>query len=66
LNRDTLALHHEVVPFDAREAQRLSDRAIEIILGAEAGDLPPRVAANVNCYLCRFCPYAERCWREDA
>jgi len=66
LNRDTLALHHEVVPFDAAEAQRLSDRAVEIILAAEAGELPPRIAAHADFYLCRFCPYATRCWETHA
>ena len=62
LNRDSLALHHEVVPFDASEAQRLSDRAVEILRAADAGELPPRIAANADFYLCRFCAYATRCW----
>jgi hypothetical protein len=62
LNRDTLELHHAVVPFDVSEAQRLSDRAVEIIRLAEAVELPPRIAACANSYLCRFCPYAKRCW----
>lgn len=62
LNRDTLALHHEIVPFDANEAQRLSDRAVEILRAAEVGELPPRIAANADFYLCRFCAYATRCW----
>lgn len=66
LNRDTLALYHEVISFDPSEAQRLSDRAVEIILGAEAGELPPRAAARADCHLCRFCPHAERCWKSDA
>jgi hypothetical protein len=62
LNRDSLALHHEVVPFDPGEAQRLSDRAVDILRAADAGELPPRIAANADFYLCRFCPYATRCW----
>ena len=62
LNRDSLALHHEVVPFDPAEAQRLSDRAVDILRAAAAGELPPRIAANADFYLCRFCPYATRCW----
>lgn len=62
LNRDSLVLHHEVVPFDASEAQRLSDRAVEILRAADAGELPPRIAASADFYLCRFCPYACRCW----
>ena len=66
LNRDTLALHHEVVPFDPAEAQRLSDRAVDIIRAAQAGELPPRIAASADFYLCRFCPYATRCWETAA
>lgn len=62
LNRDTLALHHEVVPFDPAEAQRLSDRAVDILRAAAAGELPLRIAASRDFYLCRFCPYATRCW----
>jgi hypothetical protein len=66
LNRDTLALHHEAVPFDAVEAQRLSDRAVDILRAAEASELPPRVAAAADFHLCRLCPYATRCWEAHA
>jgi hypothetical protein len=66
LNRDTLALHHEVVPFEPHEAQRLSDRAVDILLAVDAGELPPRIAAHRDFHLCRFCPYARRCWETPA
>jgi len=66
LNRDTLALYHEVVPFDVGEAQRLSDRAVDVLRAADAGELPPRIAQNRDFYLCRFCPYATRCWEAHA
>ena len=62
LNRDTLALHHEAVPFDAAEAQRFSDHAVDILRAAEAGELPPRIAQVSDFHLCRSCPYATRCW----
>jgi hypothetical protein len=62
LNRDTLALHHEAVPFEPAEAQRLSDRAVDVLLAVDAGELPPRVAAASDSHICRFCPYAVRCW----
>ncbi|MBX6741553.1 MAG: hypothetical protein IRY87_05830 [Acetobacteraceae bacterium] len=62
LNRDTLALHHEAVPFEPAEAQRLSDRAVDILRAAAAGELPPRIAAYADFHLCRACPYAARCW----
>jgi hypothetical protein len=66
LNRDTLALHHELVPFEADEAQRLSDRAVDILRAAGAGELPPRIGGHADFYLCRFCPYAARCWEAPA
>ena len=66
LNRDTLALHHEAVPFDAAEAQRLSDHAVYILRAADAGELPPRIAQAADFYLCRLCPYATRCWETTA
>jgi hypothetical protein len=66
LNRDTLALYHEAVPFEAAEAQALSDRAVDILRAAEAGELPPRIAAHADFHLCRFCPYATPCWEQKA
>lgn len=62
LNKDTQALHHEIVAFDARAAQALSDKAVDVIRAAEAGELPPRIAATPDFYLCRWCAYAQRCW----
>lgn len=62
LNKDTQALHHEIVAFDARAAQALSDKAVDVIRAAEAGELPPRIAASPDFYLCRWCAYARRCW----
>ena len=66
LNRDTLALHHEAVPFDAAEAQRFSDHAVDVLRAAEAGELPPRIAQASDFHLCRSCPYATRCWEAHA
>ncbi|SHF45214.1 PD-(D/E)XK nuclease superfamily protein [Ruegeria intermedia] len=62
INKDTAELHHELVPFDAELAQRMSDRAVRILRGTHAGELLPRVAQNRDFFECRFCPWAERCW----
>ncbi len=64
LNKDTEELWHEAVPFDPAEAQRQSDKAVEILRAVDASELPPRFAANPDFYLCRFCPYAKRCRRD--
>jgi len=65
LNKDTQALHHEVVQFDPAQAQALSDRAVDILRAAEAGELPPRIGAARDFYRCRMCAYAERCWEGE-
>jgi len=62
LNKDSQALHHEIITLDVQAAQALSDRAVEIIRAVEAGELPPRIAASPDFYLCRWCAYAQRCW----
>ena len=66
MNKNTQELYHEVVPFDPAEAQRLSDKAVDILRAIEAEELPPRIAAAPDFYLCRMCPYARRCWEGDA
>ena len=62
INKDTAELHHELVPFDAALAQRMSDRAVRILQATDAGDLLPRIAASHDFFECRFCSHAERCW----
>ena len=62
INKDTAELYHELVPFDAELAQRMSDRGVQILRATDAGELLPRIAANRDFFECRFCPWAERCW----
>ena len=62
INKDTAELHHELVPFDAELAQRMSDRAVRVLRACDAGDLLPRVATSPDFHECRFCPWAKRCW----
>jgi len=64
INKDTAELHHELVPFDADLAQRMSDRAVRVLQATDAGDLLPRIAANRDFFECRFCAHSERCWGE--
>ena len=64
LNKDTQALHHELVPFDRSVAQALSDKAVDVLRAAQAGELPPRIATSPDFFLCRFCPYSARCWED--
>ncbi len=62
INKDTAELHHEIVPFDAGLAQRMSDRGVRILQATDAGELLPRIATNRDFFECRFCPWAARCW----
>ncbi|HDR28155.1 PD-(D/E)XK nuclease family protein [Rhodovulum sp.] len=62
INKDTAELHHELVPFDADLAQRMSDRGVRILQATDAGELLPRIARNPDFFECRFCPWSERCW----
>jgi hypothetical protein len=63
INKDTAELHHELVPFHAELAQRMSDRAVRILRATDVGELLPRIATRPDFHDCRFCPWAERCWR---
>jgi len=62
INKDTAELHHELVPFDAELAQRMSDRAVRILRASDAGELLPRIARDRDHFECRMCSWADRCW----
>ncbi|WCR12585.1 hypothetical protein JHW45_11370 [Paracoccus stylophorae] len=74
LNRDTMELYSELVPFDARLAQEMSDRAVAVVRVSEAGEWLPRAAAEPTAVTCRGgmaagkwhapCAWAARCWSE--
>ena len=73
LNRDTWELFCELVPFDAALAQRMSDRAVEVVRASDAAELLPRAVADRTSVVCRggkaagvrhpACPWQDRCWR---
>lgn len=74
LNRDTLELYSELVPFDAALAQQMSDRAVAVVRASDAQELLPREAAERTSVVCKGgmaaghwhppCAWAERCWSE--
>ncbi len=63
INKDTAELHHELVPFDAPLAQKMSDRAVRILQATEAHELLPRISRESTHFECRFCSWQDRCWR---
>lgn len=62
LNADTMEIHAEQVPFDAPEAQRVSDRAVTVLRACDAGVQLPRIAQNADFFVCKWCDFAQRCW----
>ena len=66
INKDTAELHHELVPFNAELAPRMSDRAVRILQATDAGELLPRIAQQPDHFECRMCPWAQRCWKLPA
>lgn len=63
LNADTMEVYAELVPFDAGLAQRMSDRGVKVIAATEAGELLPRAFTDSTHFECKFCAWADRCWR---
>lgn len=61
-NADTCEQLHLLIPFDAEEAQRMSDRAVRIVRSTEAGNLLPRPFKDRSFFVCKTCGFADRCW----
>ncbi len=63
INADTMEIYAELIPFDGVLAQRMSDRAARVIQATEAGELLPRSFTDQTYFECKFCAYAQRCWK---
>lgn len=61
-NLDSGERLHLLIPFDAEEAQRMTDRAVQIVEATAAGELLPRPFAGADHFVCKFCAFAKRCW----
>lgn len=62
INADTMEIHAELVPFDAALAQRMEDRAAQIIMATEASELLPRCTTDPTHFECQWCSWKGRCW----
>ena len=62
VNKDTCELWHELVPFDGALAQRVSDRAAQILQACDAGEQLSRHTADETHFECAFCDWKSRCW----
>lgn len=73
LNRDTMELYAELLPFDTALAQQMSDRAVAVVRASDLQELLPREAAEPTSVVCKGgmaaghwhppCAWAQRCWR---
>jgi hypothetical protein len=61
-NLDSGEQLHLLIPFDAEEAQRMTDRAVRIVSSTAAEELLPRPFADKSHFECKWCAFAERCW----
>lgn len=64
-NADTEDLWWHVIPYDLAEAQRVSDRAVDVLRSGD-GPLPPRLGNTPDFWKCRMCEFVDTCWSEPA
>jgi len=65
VNKDTSELYFENVAFDPPVAQEASDRGVRIIEACLAGEVLPRISNDPSFYQCKWCAWADRCWRME-
>ena len=64
VNKNTSEIYYELVPYNRQLAQEASDRAVNILTAAKAGDILPRISQSKDFFLCKFCEFRETCWGE--
>jgi hypothetical protein len=62
INKDTAEIYIELLPFDAALAQKMSDRAVNILQACDAHELLPRIANDSAHHVCTMCAWQDRCW----
>jgi hypothetical protein len=63
-NANTQERYVEMIPFDAKRAQEVTDKAVNILQANEANEMLPRPYADADGFGCRFCAYKEECWAD--
>ncbi len=61
INKDTAELYFELVTFDKNLAQKMSDKAVNILSATESHELLPKISSDPAYFECRFCPWSNRC-----
>ena len=62
LNLDNMKYYFEVIAFDQRIAQTLSDRAVQVLESNDAFEMPQLGYAEDD-NRCRFCDFHGQCWK---
>jgi hypothetical protein len=64
LNKNTSEVYIELVPYNKRLAQDVSDKAVLILEASRANDILPRIAQNEDFYMCKWCEFYKTCWEK--
>lgn len=62
INKDTAELYHELVPFNGKLAQDMSDKAVRILTASDVGEDMPRITRERTHFECKMCDWQDRCW----
>jgi len=65
MNRDTGEIYAEVVAFDARHAQELSDKAVRVVTSSNPEELPQGGHGTTD-FRCKWCAWRMTCWQAPA
>lgn len=63
INMDTMHVYFELIKFNAKLAQRITDKAVQIIEAQEHGEILPRAYPSADFYKCKWCSYSDECWK---
>lgn len=64
LNLDTMKYYWELIDFDQKHAQRISDRALEVIQ-SKTPEQFQRIGRGEDDFACKFCDFHDRCWHPE-
>lgn len=62
ISADTMEIYHELVPYDALEADLCYARVGAVIRAADAGELLQRCTMDRSFYICKWCDFSKDCW----
>jgi hypothetical protein len=65
LNKNTSEIYPEVIAYDAKLAQELSDRGADIVNACLDGQPPPRLCGNADAFHAKYCRFALHCFGMD-